>query len=283
MPNNTRGSRPGRPVPDDMEDDRLEEGAARPEIPSRPPIPDCLGQSGRQTSFAREFFNSSTSSGLDVADREIAAALASSDSIHDSVEESDSQSWIEDARRMKQQDSVGGGDWNPAAVNGPSAGGLLDDFGRQEIIEQHRIMAVHEAHVWLKNMTGVDLEEYQKTAPIVGRVNDGFRKALLTPMLPNPRRVTVTNSSMPELKEPELPTLKRRQVQQEYKPEIAPVVHPAVMMSSENEEVPPGEKPLQCLGCKKSLRVQKKALFASCPNCSAKSPAITLHKRGISV
>jgi hypothetical protein len=255
-----------------MEDDRLEEGATRPEIPSLPPtpIPDCLGQSARQTSFAREFFNSSTSSGFDVADRELAAALAASASIHDSVEESDSQSWIEDARRMQQQES-GGADWK------------LNDFDRQEIIEQHRIMAVHEAHVWLKNMTGVDLEEYQKTAPIVGRVDDGFRKALLTPMLPNPRRVTVTNSSMPELKEPELPTLKRRQVQQEYKPEIAPVVHPAVIMSSENEEVPAGEKPLQCLGCKKSLRVQKKALFASCPNCSAKSPAITLQKRGISV
>jgi hypothetical protein len=39
MPNNTRGSRPGRPVPDDMEDDRLEEGATRPEIPSLPPTP----------------------------------------------------------------------------------------------------------------------------------------------------------------------------------------------------------------------------------------------------
>ena len=31
MASNTRG-RPGRPVPDDMEDDRLEEGATRPAL-----------------------------------------------------------------------------------------------------------------------------------------------------------------------------------------------------------------------------------------------------------
>ena len=111
---------------------------------------------------------------------------------------------MEDARRMQEQESSsggGGGDWNPSAAS-PSAGGFENDFGRQDVIEQHRIMAVHEAHVWLKSMTGVDMEDSQKTAPLVGKIDDGYRKALLTPMLPNPRRVTVANSSMPELKEP---------------------------------------------------------------------------------
>lgn len=220
-----------------------------------------------------------------VADRELAAVLAASASIHETDGSDSPKSWMEDARRMQEQEEVSDWKtpWNDNDVteqqhgeSHPAAEPGLNDFGRHEIIEQYRIMAEHEAHLRLKNTTGFDLEEFEKTAPLVGKIDNGYRKALLTPMLPEPRRVIVT-STMPPLKEPELPTLSRKHVQKDYKKEIAPIIYPGTIVSS-GEEVPPGEKSLQCLGCKKSLRVQQKALYASCPNCSAESPAITMHQ-----
>lgn len=145
-----------------------------------------------------------------------------------------------------------------------------------EILEQYRIMAEHEAHLRLKNMPGFDMAAHEKSGPTVAKIDDGYRKAMLTPMLPEPRRVNFTGS-MPELKEPELPTLSRKHIEREYRREIVPKVHPGTIVSS-GEEVPPGEKSMRCLGCEKTLRVQQRALYASCPNCSAESPAIAMHQ-----
>lgn len=229
---------------------------------------------GRQTSFARAFFNSSSNSSGLVVDREMAAALAASSSHHETGSGSDSpKSWMEDVRRHSQQ--------LEDETNWPYGAQQQDEpapFGDREIIEQYRIMAEHEAHRRLKKTTGLDLESNEKTQPVIERVDPSYRRALLSPRLPEPRRVTAT-TSMPKLLEPTLPSLPRNHINSGCRSQIAPKVLPGVMVKHHNEDLPPEQKEFRCLGCGKKLRVDQKALFASCPNCSAESPAISISNR----
>jgi len=190
---------------------------------------------------------------------------------------------MEDARR--QQEQLQDVDWKQAwagAVDTTQQGETaaaagLDDFGDREIMEQTRIMAEHEAHLRLKNTTGFDMEDHQKKPPVIGKIDEGYRKMLLTPRLPEPRRITVASSSMPKLQEPTLPSLPLEQTYLGTTSQITPDVSPGVLVAYA-EEVPPEEKLLWCLGCQKKLRVKRKAMFASCPNCLAESPAISYHE-----
>lgn len=189
--------------------------------------------------------------------------------------------WRQQQQQQSHQGEVQGGqDWRREWADDSHQSGrgaaLGGEFGNREILEQYRIMAEHDAHRRLKNMTGFDREEFDKREPVVGRIDDEYRKTLLTPRLPQPRRVTVS-SSMPELQEPVLPFIPLKQVSRGSRSQIAPVVVPGKIVSN-SYEVPPDEQELQCLGCLKTLRVKRKALYASCPSCSAKSPAISIRE-----
>lgn len=209
-------------------------------------------------------------------EREIAAALAASNSYHESGSGSDSpKSWMEDARRQQQQQEEES-NWASWSGGGGPNENEPTPFDDHEIMEQYRIMAEHEAHLRLKTTTGIDMEDNQKRTPVIGRVEDGYRKMLLTPRLPEPRRVTVT-ISMPQLQEPTLPSLPLSQEHWGRRSQIRQV-SPGVIVSR-TEEVSAEEQLLKCLGCGKELRVRRRAMFARCPSCSAESPAISIRQR----
>ena len=225
----------------------------------------------------------------------MAAPLATSNSYAHNERRSDSPtSWMEDVVRQQQQHQVEGeGDWTAewAASETQQQDGFpvedLNQFGNREmILEQYRIVAEHEAYLRLKKITGLDMEEYRQrfkddkdNAPSAsGRIDAaGYRRALLTPRFPEPRRVTVTNS-IPKLHEPTLPPLPRNIVSDRPRSQIAPEVSPGVIFLH-GEEVPLEEKVLQCYGCRKKLRVKQNAMIVSCPNCGAENPSISGNER----
>lgn len=236
-----------------------------------------------------------------VLDREIAAAIASSTGYNDTGGSASGspESWIEDARRQQpaqeqnHQHQQVQNDWEmqqqqwgraAAAVaasdqQGQSTGGGLGGYGtsNRELLDQYRVMAELEAHRRLEKSTGIDMKELEK-AEAIGRVDDGYRKFLLTPRLPEPRRVMSVPTGSLKLQEPTLPPLPRKKESQETKSQIAPEVLPA-MLVFRPDEVAQEERELQCLGCQKTLRVNRKAMFATCPSCNAESPAISIRQR----
>ena len=157
--------------------------------------------------------------------------------------------------------------------------GNNDGFDDEEVLEQYRIMAQHEANLRVKENTGFDMADYEKRRKMQGNepVNKkalygGGKKSKIR--LPDPKKIIgPASGSAPKPEEPPLPTPKlntRFQKQKHLRvPEMCAGMkfeHGSVLNQSEEHAV-------RCLGCKIRLRVKLLATLVSCPECNTVSPA----------
>lgn len=156
---------------------------------------------------------------------------------------------------------------------------LTEGFGVDEVLEQYRIMAQHEARLRVKANIGFDIDEYENenkaTVPTDKRsIYGGIKKP--TVCLPEPKRRPQRLSTQLQPEEPPLlpPRPNTKLVQQKSKrvPELLPG---SAIRGGGPQSIPPGEHMVRCLGCRSNLRVNQKATLVSCPDseCKVISPA----------
>jgi hypothetical protein len=154
-----------------------------------------------------------------------------------------------------------------------SAFGGFDD---EEVLEQYRLMAQHEANLRVKENTGFDIAEYEKRRKLQGNeptdkrgLYGGGKKPKIR--LPDPKKV-VSSSATPKPEEPPLPPPRLNasflKQQQPFVPELCPGV-----TVRGGATVPTDEHIVRCLGCRGQLRVKILATLVSCPDCNTVSPA----------
>jgi hypothetical protein len=151
--------------------------------------------------------------------------------------------------------------------------GAFDD---EEVLEQYRIMAQHEANLRVKENIGFDLNEYERrrklqpSEPTDKRLLYGGGKKTKT-RLPEPKKL-IAAASTPKPEEPPLPTptlnIKFLHQAQARVPELCPGV---TVRGGAN--VPHDEHIVRCLGCRGQVRVKILATLVSCPDCNTVSPA----------
>ena len=154
------------------------------------------------------------------------------------------------------------------SIDSPNDLGIDDD----EVLEQYRRLAVHEAHLRLKNATGVDLDHREKVSNQVKQVKTN--KMLLKVQLPQPKPITTTSNNMPELREPSLSSFRCAPVFCGRRTQIEPEVTPGELVLRD-DDVPVDHQVIQCLGCREKLCCKRRAMMVRCPNCSIESPAIS--------
>lgn len=167
---------------------------------------------------------------------------------------------------------------NVAAANNQSDSA----FGDEEVLEQYRIMAQHEAMLRVKENIGFDAEEYEKRRKLqppenLSRSNKkslygGGKKPQIR--LPPLKKITPSNISL-KLEEPPMPPPRVNNyfLQQSglRVPELCAGV--AVRGSSSTVALNKDEHVVRCLGCRNQLRVKQLATLVSCPDCNTVSPA----------
>lgn len=151
--------------------------------------------------------------------------------------------------------------------------GTFDD---EEVLQQYRIMAQHEANLRVKENIGFDLEEYEKrrklhaSGPSDKRLlYGGGGKTKLR--LPEPKKL-ISKVSTPKPEEPPLPTpaLNIKFLLQKH----AKIPDLCVGVTTRGgANVPSDEHIVRCLGCRVQLRVKIFATLVSCPDCNTVSPA----------
>lgn len=158
---------------------------------------------------------------------------------------------------------------------------VTEGFGVDEVLEQYRIMAQHEARLRVKANIGFDIVDYENenkaTVPTDKRnMYGGIQKP--TVCLPEPKRLPPRLLSTQQLQPEEPPLLppqpNTKLVQQKSKrvPELLPG---SAVRGGGPQSIPPGEHMIRCLGCRSNLRVNQKATLVSCPDseCKVISPA----------
>lgn len=164
-----------------------------------------------------------------------------------------------------------------ATTNNP---GNNDGFDDEEVLEQYRIMAQHEANLRVKENTGFDMAEYEKRRKMQGNepVNKkglygGGKKPKIR--LPDPKKIagTAGGSAAPKPEEPPLPTPKLNTRYQQQSHLRVPEMCPGVRYEHGSSLNQSDEHAVRCLGCKIKLRVKLLATLVSCPECSTVSPA----------
>jgi hypothetical protein len=210
-------------------------------------------------------------------------------------------SWMRDAMEQMsavdleaflKDDSHGGGGGNDSAAAGNDTSGgfsagasaaslsFLDGFENNEVLEQYRIIAHHEAHQRVKENLGYDpverMEEEQlnvkegsSSGGAGGKKANLSKEITLPPMCP-PTVVPVTKTGicLPKQALPECRLL-------------APTATPRQEELCEGEDVPAGNSRVdnetivvvRCLGCRIHLQVPVHATLVHCPKCSTISPA----------
>ena len=154
----------------------------------------------------------------------------------------------------------------------PEFGG---EFGDHIIFQQFRIEAVREAYLRLKEDTGFDMNEHHPDSKMETSDATSAGPAILKPRLPDPKRVTASRSSLPELKEPPLPSAPHmNRMFRDRKTQIAPVISEGTAYK-ENQVVSPEDRIVQCLGCRAKLVSKRKAMLVSCRSCATTSPAVS--------
>ena len=151
--------------------------------------------------------------------------------------------------------------------------GTFDD---EEVLQQYRIMAQHEANLRVKENIGFDLEEYEKrrklhaSGPSDKRLlYGGGGKTKLR--LPEPKKL-ISKVSTPKPEQPPLPTpaLNIKFLLQKH----AKIPDLCVGVTTRGgANVPSDEHIVRCLGCRVQLRVKIFATLVSCPDCNTVSPA----------
>jgi hypothetical protein len=155
----------------------------------------------------------------------------------------------------------------------------LSGFGDVEVLEQYKIMALHEARVRVKANIGFDIQEKESENKATGPTDKrsmygGIKKPNVR--LPEPKRLPPKTCKELQPEEPPLlpPRPSTKLVQQKSKrvPELMPG---ATARGGGLQSISPGEHMVRCLGCRSNLRVDQKATLVRCcaENCNVISPA----------
>lgn len=153
---------------------------------------------------------------------------------------------------------------------GETGFGGLDD---EEILEQYRIMAQHEASFRVKENTGFDITEFQKRRKMQGEERKGEKSLYRNgkkskARLPEPKKFH-TYPVTPKIDEPPVPMPKSKSRFVEQTQERIPELCPGTMGGDPASD----EHIVRCLGCRGQLRVKILATLVSCPECNTVSPA----------
>jgi len=183
-----------------------------------------------------------------------------------------------------------------ATAGGGGGGGAPDGFDDEEVLEQYRIMAQHEASLRVKERTGFDLREYEKkrAAEEEQNAHDAKPKAPKS-RLPEPARVTDSwrGGSGGGGSTSSLGGSGHHNHHHGDKPEEAPMIRPKLnskFIKQRRRQVPElcggtsssargsisssqEEHVVRCLGCRNANKVHVLATLVSCPDCRTVSPA----------
>jgi hypothetical protein len=154
--------------------------------------------------------------------------------------------------------------------------GNFAGFDDDEVLEQYRIMAQHEANLRVKENTGFDIVEYEKRRKLQGNeptdkkeLYGGGKKPKTR--LPDPKKF-ISSTATPKTEEPPLPAPKLHTKFLYQAQARIPELCPGVAVRS-GASVPNDEHVVRCLGCRNQLRVKLLAALVSCPECNTVSPA----------
>jgi len=189
-----------------------------------------------------------------------------------------SNSWLADA--MLQQSGSTAEDLEQFFG---ASGDVNDPYGfdDDEVLEQYRIMAQHEAISRVKENTGFDMVEYNKKKKMQGEdsmtqkglFGDGKKSKT---RLPEPKLIVSGKISAPKPEEPPLPLPKLRTRFMSQKLDRVPGICPGVSMRvtpTTLASMPPDEHIVRCVNCRSQLRVKILASLVSCSECSTVSSA----------
>lgn len=205
-----------------------------------------------------------------------AAAAYSGDSTDDSDDGLANSSWYAHAHQQARTDIHLK---DILTDSGDRPEDFTEGFGGDEVLEQYRIMAQHEARLRVKANIGLDMDEHENennaTIPTDKRsIYGGIKEPTFS--LPEPKRLPPRLSTQLKPEEPPLlpPRPNTKLVQQKSKrvPELLPG---SAVRGGGPQSIPPGEHMVRCLGCRSNLRVNQKATLVSCPasECKVISPA----------
>lgn len=165
-------------------------------------------------------------------------------------------------------------------------------FDDEEVLEQYRIMAQHEATLRVKANTGFDMEDYEKRRKVHGNetkdkkeLYGGGKKPKLGLPPPQPVISSTDNhhNSHGSLTTPPLAALAERasgatsdnyllflHAQQRKASALPELSRGEPVRAAEAED---GEHVVRCWGCRSSLRVNYIATLVQCPECNTVSQA----------
>jgi hypothetical protein len=207
------------------------------------------------------------------------AARFKQDDLDDSNSTSSrNNSWYADAllqqggSRSQLEEILGGSKEQLDEIFGESQQGSFSFEDEEQVLEQYRIMAQHEAISRVKENTGFDMAEYEKKKKMNGEGTGGDSKLAKRSKvrLPEPKRITSTNST-PKAEEPAMPAPRLNTRFMHQRMNRTPELCPGVVMRGST--MPSDEHAVRCLGCKCQLRVKILASLVSCPDCSTVSSA----------
>lgn len=168
---------------------------------------------------------------------------------------------------------------------------LESGFDDEEVLEQYRIMAQHEATLRVKANTGFDMEDYEKRRKVQGNdtkdkkeLYGGGKKPKLGLPPPQVVRSSANNHNNSEgLSKPPILALSDRRnsmtsdnymnflQQQQRKAERLPELSQGDKVRTTATEE--GEHVVRCWGCRANLRVNYVATLVQCPECHTVSQA----------
>lgn len=259
-------------------------------------------QLNRQSSFAREFFEAggdhpalSYSISVDsppavAATAGAAAAAAVSSSPSNSVRRrrlshetevvsahnlprpelaQRKESWFQDALTQGGMTEENMESWlqsstaKPLQTGGTSLVSPEDGLTDDEVVEQYRILALHEARQIVKDKLGVDVDELRERIEVRKKISDEEIVQVQGPDI----LLEDENSDEPYV------------VSIQATPPPTLEWNPSQRLRPREPQLQVGRKDgvhgvkVKCLGCRQELRVTRSATLVSCPDCSTVGPA----------
>mmetsp|Transcript_20662 Transcript_20662/g.37546 ORF Transcript_20662/g.37546 Transcript_20662/m.37546 type:complete len:275 (+) Transcript_20662:16-840(+) len=239
------------------DESRSDDGANFPVPRSRPRT--------RRSVSARARSNTADSMTSSVA---AAAAIAAAEDF----EIEDRNSWYEDALRQQ-------GD---ADTLKEFLSDVADDsqFGDREVLEQYRIMAQCEARHRVKENIGFDIEEYEANHKLETEKTDkrtlfGGRNQKSKFRLPEPARPKPSATKLEPEKPPLLPPQPDLKLLRQNTKRVSGI---QTGLISNSDDLPPSDRNVKCLGCRRNLQVNIMATLVRCPECNVVSPATSARR-----
>ncbi len=154
-------------------------------------------------------------------------------------------------------------------------------FGDREVLEQYRIMAQCEARLRVKENIGFDMEEYEATHKLETEKTDkrtlfGGRNKKSKFRLPEPARPKPSATKLQPEEPPLLPPRPDLKLVQQNTKRGASGLQTGLIGTS--DDLPPQDRKVKCLGCRRSLQVNITTTLVRCPECNVVSPATSARR-----